>query len=77
MRDENRNSLEMAGSLYEEVLGPAAFSALPTPIRALHDTRPSKRFEGMATVRRSYGLVTSLVAWLFVPSGRKEYTHLL
>ncbi|MCZ7861797.1 DUF4166 domain-containing protein [Agrobacterium salinitolerans] len=55
----------MTVSLYEEVLGPTAFLALPAPIRALHDTRPSKRFEGMTTIRRGYGLVTGLAARLF------------
>lgn len=52
-------------SIYERALGKASFDALPEAIRALHDRRVEKRFEGMATIRRSYGLFGHLIGRVF------------
>ncbi|MCV9963622.1 DUF4166 domain-containing protein [Pararhizobium sp. BT-229] len=52
-------------SLYERALGKASFDDLPAAIRALHDRRSEKRFTGLATVRRRYGLFGHLIGWLF------------
>jgi hypothetical protein len=52
-------------SLYEQALGKVAFEALPSAIRALHDRRIDKRFTGVATIRRSYGLFGHLIGWAF------------
>ncbi|MCS4089683.1 DUF4166 domain-containing protein [Rhizobium sp. BK176] len=52
-------------SLFEQELGKASFDALPAAIRALHDRRTDKRFTGVATIRRSYGLFGHLIGWAF------------
>jgi hypothetical protein len=52
-------------SLYERALGKAAFDDLPAAIQALHDRRSEKRFTGLATVRRGYGLFGHLIGWAF------------
>lgn len=51
-------------SVFQLALG-RAFHELPLPIQRFHDNRQHKTFEGRASIRRSFGLIPNLVAWLF------------